>query len=244
MGMALWLAAALAASAPEAAEPPARTGAPTAATLPAPESTPSPRAAGDAPAARPTEEVPKAPVPAAAAAPAPSPAPAPCAAELFRIGRSTNANEVVYAARLAPNGGLDADDPLKAEWHMLAEDGHREGLNFLENLVAYGFSVDEVPGGGAFIVVLKAKKDRPVRLSLQDGCPVALVTIAGKTAFLRRIFVQTASGGLIPEVAYADIEGVDASSGAKLHERIVPAPRSPARGRGSEGARRGAATGG
>jgi hypothetical protein len=39
---------------------------------------------------------------------------------------------------------------------MLAEDGHREGLNFIEKLLAYGFSVDPAESGEGFVVVLKA----------------------------------------------------------------------------------------
>ncbi len=152
------------------------------------------------------------------AAPAPS-----CPAELFRIGRSTNANEVVYLARRGASGALDPDDPLRAEWHMLAEDGHREGLNFIEKLLAYGFSVDPDRTGDGFVVVLKAKKDRPVKLTVRDGCPAATVTIAGRTALLRRIFVQAEeSDGIIPSVAWADLEGVDPSTGARITERVLP----------------------
>ncbi len=146
-----------------------------------------------------------------------------CAPELFRIGRSTNANEVVYLARRDANGALDPDEPVEAEWQMLAEDGHREGLNFIEKLLAYGFSVDPAPSGDGFVVVLKAKKDRPVRLTVRDGCPVATVTIAGRPALLRRIFVQAEEGGgLIPSVAWADLEGVDPATGAKITERVLP----------------------
>jgi hypothetical protein len=146
-----------------------------------------------------------------------------CSPELFRIGRSTNANEVVYLPRQRPDGTLDPEDPLRAEWHMLAEDGHREGLNFIEKLLAYGFSVDPAKSGEGWVVVLKAKKDRPVTLAMREGCPVASVTIAGKTAVLQRIFVQAESGGaLIPEVAWADIDGLDPASGAKVTERVVP----------------------
>jgi hypothetical protein len=147
----------------------------------------------------------------------------PCPPELFRIGRSTNANEVVYVARREADGALDSDDPIEAEWHMLAEDGHREGLNFIEKLLAYGFSVDPAESGDGFVVVLKAKKDRPVSLTMRNGCPAATVTIAGRTALLRRIFVQAEpGGGLIPSVAWADIEGVDPGTGAKVTERVVP----------------------
>ncbi|MEI7703207.1 MAG: DUF4833 domain-containing protein [Deltaproteobacteria bacterium] len=146
-----------------------------------------------------------------------------CDPELFRIGRSKNANEVVYLARQAPDGRLDADDPLRAEWHMLAEDGHREGLNFIEKLLAYGFSVDPAESGEGYLVVLKAKKDRPVRLAMRGGCPVASVTINGRTAELRRIFVQAEEGGgLIPSIAWADLEGVDPASGSRIQERVVP----------------------
>jgi hypothetical protein len=146
-----------------------------------------------------------------------------CAPELFRIGRSTNANEVVYAARTGADGKLDPEDPIEADWHMLAEDGHREGLNFIEKLMAYGFSVDPGESGDGFTVILKAKKDRPVRLTLRAGCPAAVVTIAGRPALLRRIFVQAESGGsLIPSVAWADLEGTDPVTGSPVKERVVP----------------------
>jgi hypothetical protein len=146
-----------------------------------------------------------------------------CAPELFRIGRSTNANEVVYTARTGADGTLDPEDPIQADWHMLAEDGHREGLNFIEKLMAYGLSVDPAESGDGFTVILKAKKDRPVKLTLRAGCPAAVVTIAGRPALLRRIFVQAESGGgLIPSVAWADLEGTDPVTGSPVKERVVP----------------------
>ncbi|HTP52757.1 MAG TPA: DUF4833 domain-containing protein [Anaeromyxobacteraceae bacterium] len=190
---------------------------------PAPEPLASPAASHGAPTGLAGAGAPPAP-----GGPGERPPAEPCRPELFRIGRSTNANEVVYAARLAKEGGLDKDDPLLAEWHMLAEDGHREGLNFLENLIAYGFSVDPAPGGEGYTVVLKAKKDRPIHLTLRDGCPAALVSIGGREGLLRRIFVQAGSGGVIPTVAWADIDGVDPKSGASLHERVFPSASSPA----------------
>jgi hypothetical protein len=153
-----------------------------------------------------------------AAPPAPS-----CGPELFRIGRSKNANEVVYTARTGADGTLDPDDPIEADWHMLAEDGHREGLNFIEKLMAYGFRVDPAETGEGFTVILKARKDRPVRLTLRGGCPAALVTISGRQAVLRRIFVQADDGdALIPSVAWADIEGIDAATGTPVKERVFP----------------------
>ena len=145
----------------------------------------------------------------------------PCALEIFRIRRSTNANEIVYAAQIDRAGQLDDDDPLVAYWLMHAEDGHREGLNILEKLLAYGFSADPAPEGG-YRVVLKAKKDRPVRLALRGGCPVAYMEISGQPALLRSIFVQTSSGGVIPTIAHVDVSGTDPASGREVAERILP----------------------
>ena len=207
-----------AAAAPAAATPPPADPSAPAPALPA-TSTPdlapaSPGSAAAAPAAS-APALPTAPSPAAAAGGRP------CRAELFRIRRSTNANEIVYAAQLDEAGRLDEDDPLVAYWLMHAEDGHREGLNILEKMLAYGFSADPAPEGG-FHVVLKAKKDRPVHLALRNGCPVAFIEIAGQPALLRSIFVQTSSGGVIPTVAHVDVTGVDPASGRDVSERIVP----------------------
>ena len=161
------------------------------------------------------------PAGAPAAAAAPGAAPAPCPPELFRIRRSTNANELVYAARLDDEGQLDEDDPLRVYWLMLAEDGHREGLNILEKMLAYGFTAEPAPQGG-FRVVLKAKKDRPLHLALRGRCPVAYVEIAGRPALLRSIYVQTSSGGVVPTVAHVDMAGVDPTTGREITERILP----------------------
>jgi len=49
------------------------------------------------------------------------------------------------------------------------------------------------------------------------------VTIAGRTALLRRIFVQAESGGgLIPSVAWVDLEGTDPATGSSMKERVFP----------------------
>jgi len=144
-----------------------------------------------------------------------------CAPELFRIGRSTNANEIVYEARTRA-GSLDEEEPVDAYWVMRAEEGQREGLNFLERMLAYGFSVERTPSGDGFTLLLKAKKDRPLHLTMRDGCPVALARIDGREALLRSIFVQTSSGELIPSVAYADVVGVDPATGDEVRERVVP----------------------
>ncbi len=142
-----------------------------------------------------------------------------CTGELFRIARNKNANEIVYRAREVGPGTLDRDEPIEAYWLMLAEDGRREGMNFIERMMAYGFSAEPAPEGGGFVVTLKAKKDRPLHLTVRDGCPVALARIGGSDGVLRRIYVHATGEALIPAVDYVELFGSDAAGG-ELYEKV------------------------
>jgi hypothetical protein len=139
--------------------------------------------------------------------------------ELFRVARNTNANVVIYEARLVAPGVLDEREPVHPVWIMLAEDGHREELNAFEAAMAYGVEVRR--GGGAEVVIaLRAKPDIEIRLLVENGCPVARTRIAGREATLRLVSVE-ASGGIFPEVAHVDMNGVDRASGAEVRERLT-----------------------
>ena len=143
-----------------------------------------------------------------------------CPGELFRIARNKNANEIVYQARQAEPGTLDPEEPVEAYWLMLAEDGHREGMNFVESAMAYGFSTEPAEQGEGFLVTLKAKKDRPLRVTVRDGCPVALIRIGRAEGVLRRIFVHATGAALIPKVDYVELFGIDPETGRQLYEKI------------------------
>ena len=143
-----------------------------------------------------------------------------CPEELFRIARNKNANQIVYRARQAEPGTLDPEEPVEAYWLMLAEDGHREGMNLIEKMMAYGFSAEPAEEGNGFLVTLKAKKDRPLRLTVRDGCPVALARIGRAEGVLRRIFVHATGEALIPRVDYVELFGVDPRTGRALYEKI------------------------
>ncbi|HQR30300.1 MAG TPA: DUF4833 domain-containing protein, partial [Anaeromyxobacteraceae bacterium] len=75
----------------------------------------------------------------------------PCAAELFRVTRSTNANVVAYEVRRTPDGARDEGEPVQPIWIMDAEDGHREELTGLERALAYG--IERVDGEGVLVAI-------------------------------------------------------------------------------------------
>jgi hypothetical protein len=140
--------------------------------------------------------------------------------ELFTLARSKNANVVKYAVRTARSGRLDPSEPIEAYWLMLAEDGRREGLTWAERKLAYGFSISAQTDDG-LTLRLTACPARDLHVRAVSGGYRAQLTIAGQPAFLRRIFVRTEEGLLMPRVVYVEISGVSAS-GQTLSERIVP----------------------
>lgn len=145
----------------------------------------------------------------------------PCVAELFRVTRNTNANVVLYEARLSAPGRLDESDPVHPVWLMLAEDGHREELNLVESAMAYGVEVHREGGDEALLVALRARPELLIRLVLEAGCPVARTRISGRDATLRLVAVE-ASGGLFPHVAQVELVGLDRAGGAEVRERLIP----------------------
>jgi len=151
-----------------------------------------------------------------------------CPPELFRLGRSKNANVVVYEAHLSTAGTLDPSAPVKASWVLLASKGEREELSFFEWRMAYGFEVRPAGPSPGFVFTFKAREDRPVRIVLRDGCPVGIAAIGGRTGILRRIFIQADDRYLIPSVEYVEVFGSDLETGKELYERIVVSrPQAP-----------------
>ena len=145
----------------------------------------------------------------------------PCGSELFRVTRNTNANVVLYEARLRDGGQLEDEEPVRPVWLLLAEDGRREELNGLESALAYGIDARREERGGGFLVSLRARPETLIRVTVEAGCPVARTVIAGRLATLRLVDVR-AAGGLLPRVEQIELRGVDVATGADVVERIVP----------------------
>jgi len=147
-----------------------------------------------------------------------TPAHARGSANLFSIVRNTNANIVKYDAQRAGDGQLNLVQPLTAYWVMLAEDGRREELTWLEREFAYGFSVSAASPAG-FILRLAAFKQREIRVDCTSIDCRARVRIASSVATLKQIYVAADGGVPMPHVRYIELRGV-ADDGARVVERI------------------------
>lgn len=140
---------------------------------------------------------------------------------LFVIERSVNANVVLYEAGFRADGGLDPKTPLRVTWRLDAEDGRREGLNFIERVRAYGVDVAPLGERDAWRVKVRALPTRPLVLRAGAGCPLVVAEVGGRDAVLRRVYVTT-TGGLIPRVSAVDLSGFDLETSLPVTERIVP----------------------
>jgi hypothetical protein len=141
---------------------------------------------------------------------------------LFVIARSKNANVVHYEAHVAAKGALDREHPILAYWLMRAEDGRREGLTWLEERLAYGWSAS-FDARGELLIRLRAFSRREIRVFRREtGSFRALARIAGQRALLERIYVASDGGGLTPNVRYVDLFGTTFDDGRHITERIVP----------------------
>jgi hypothetical protein len=146
----------------------------------------------------------------------------PCPSHLFVIARSKNANVVVYDARRDAAGNLDASNPIEAYWLLDGKEGAREELNLIERNRAYGFDVAPASEAGTWELTFKAGSKRRPSIRLSNGCPTAILPIAGKDAILRRIFIQSKEGIFQPTVQYVELFGDDLATGKPLQEKFTP----------------------
>ena len=152
------------------------------------------------------------------------PLPPPSDKRLFFLQRSSNANTVVYDARLGVDGGLDPERPVEVYWLRYNTSGERRALSFLERHFAYGVTSRPDPTWkGVYLARVAALEGRRFRVALdQTGRPRAELDIAERPARLQLVYVALDGKGAFAEVRHVDLHGEDLGSGAPVHERIVP----------------------
>jgi predicted small lipoprotein YifL len=162
-----------------------------------------------------------------ASAPAPEKAAAPTAAHkktqlLFIIERSKNANVVHYEARLTTDGKLDPKEPVVAYWVLLAENGRREELSWIEKKKAYGFTIKPDPSVKGYKMNLVAAPERQITVKEEKDAVRAEAVIDGRPAVLEKMYINASDGLTGPKVHYIEVYGKDLQTGEKRREKMVP----------------------
>jgi hypothetical protein len=140
---------------------------------------------------------------------------------LFIIGRNKNANVVHYDAQLTADGKLDPKGPVIAYWVMLAQDGKRTSLSWIEKKMAYGFKVKPDPSVNGYQMTIVAATQRSIAVKTVGSAVRAEIVIDGRPAILEKMYID-ASGGLRPTVHSLELYGRDVQTLEKRYEKVIP----------------------
>ena len=141
---------------------------------------------------------------------------------LFIIERSKNANTVHYDARLTADGILNPNEPVIAYYVMLAEDGRRKELNWIEKKLAYGFDIKPDPSASGYRITMVAAPQRPITVKLEGSEVRAELVIDGRPAILEKMYIKASDGLVRPQVHYIVLYGRDVLTGEKRFEKVMP----------------------
>ena len=141
---------------------------------------------------------------------------------LFTIERSKNANVVHYDAQLTADGKLDPEEPVIAYYVMLAEDGRRKELNWIEKRMAYGFDIKPDPSAGGYIMTMVAAPQRAITVKKEGSAVRAELVIDGQRAVVEKMYIKASDGLPWPKVRYIELYGKDLQTGEKRFEKVLP----------------------
>ena len=141
---------------------------------------------------------------------------------LFIIERDKNANVVHYDARLTADGKLDPKEPVIAYWALLAEDGRREKLSYIQKKMAYGFTIKPDPSVNGYKMALVAAPEKQIIVKKEKDAVHAEVIMNGRPVVLEKLHIHASDGLTGPKVHYIDVYGKDLQTGEQRRERMVP----------------------
>lgn len=135
---------------------------------------------------------------------------------LFHFERSINDNIVCYDINL-DGDKLNMKKPLYIYWANLRNPYEDTGeINFMQRTVAFGFKIDQ-RGDNEVTGHLTASNKLSIRICKYQGRWVAMCTIQGKQAILKRMYVKMKSA---VKAEYVDAFGETTESGESVSVRF------------------------
>ena len=140
---------------------------------------------------------------------------------LFIIERNKNANVVDYDAQLTADGKLDPREPVIAYWVMLAKDGRRQNLNWIEKKTAYGINIKPDPSVNGYQMTIVAATQRSITVKQVGSAVRAEIVIDGRPAILEKMYLNATEKLTGPTVHYLELHGKDVQTGEKRFEKVM-----------------------
>jgi hypothetical protein len=122
-------------------------------------------------------------------------------------------------------GRLDPKNPIEVFWRVFDEDGRRHGLNWFEQTMAYGVSVQPARGvRDAFDGYVVTFPEMQFRVDISEsGAPECIVQLNGHRARLISIYIELDESSVWPRPRFLNIYGMDTQSGRVIREHVEPA---------------------
>lgn len=142
---------------------------------------------------------------------------------LFYIQRDPNVNTAIYAINYQENGKIDKSNPIKAYWVRYAEKGEKKDLSYIQRKFAYGIESKSLDNE-EFEFQFVSYKKLPLTLKKigSDQKYHVFVSVNQKRIQVEKIFVRIEGGSFwLPNVKYAEVTGIDASSNKTITERML-----------------------
>lgn len=142
---------------------------------------------------------------------------------LFYIQRDPNVNTAIYAINYQENGKIDKSNPIKAYWVRYAEKGEKKDLSYIQRKFAYGIESKSLDNE-EFELQFVSYKKLPLTLKKigSDQKYHVFVSVNQKRIQVEKIFVRIEGGSFwLPNVKYAEVTGIDASSNKIITERML-----------------------
>jgi hypothetical protein len=140
---------------------------------------------------------------------------------LFIIERNKNANVVHYDAQLTADGKLNPKGPVIAYWVMLAKDGRRQNLNWIEKKTAYGINIKPDPSVNGYQMTIVAATQRSITVKQVGSAVRAEIVIDGRPAILEKMYINATEKLTGPTVHYLELYGKDVQTGEKRFEKVM-----------------------
>jgi hypothetical protein len=145
---------------------------------------------------------------------------------LFYIQRTKNTNAIVYEVNKKSDGKINEEEPIKIYWIRYASDSSTDDLTPIQRKYAYGVTTRNYNGQkNAFVVQFVSYKKRNIfLLPTSNGKQyVAFISINGKLAELKKVFVATTGGTFwFPTIDYVELTGKDPTTQQNVTERFHP----------------------
>lgn len=144
-------------------------------------------------------------------------------ANLFKIGRSKDANEIYYEVKTNNDGSLNLKEPIKIYWIKYTKNGEIEPLTKIQQNFAYGLKFLEVtPEKAEFQFVSYSKRTLQLRKNA-SGSFAVFTEVDGKEVELERVFIQIDGGTFwFPKITRVEVHTKNTQAGDLLVEIIHP----------------------